>query len=136
MEPKEQKKIGPRKYRIYQILIAMLLSVIVSVFVTAGNYIIPVLAIIAAFILMLTLRKNMKVRLTDERIEKISGKAAYATYMATVIIATTCGIVLMALRDRNIAFEPVSYALSFLSCGMMYLYAILYHYYNKRDETG
>lgn len=129
----KQKNIEQKKFKVYKMVIAMVLGAVVGGFVSAGNYFIPLVAVVAAFILMYSLKTRVKGVLTDERVEKISGKAAYATYMATAILATLGGIVLMALKDKYPAYLPVAYTLAFLSCGMIYLYAIIFRYYNRKE---
>ncbi len=122
-----------KKFRIYKMIIAAALGAIVGGFVSAGNYIIPLIAVAAAFLLMYTLKKRVDGVLTDERIEKISGRAAYFTYMATVILATLSGITLMALKDKNPVYQPLAFTSTFLACGMIYLYGIMFRYYNRKD---
>jgi len=122
------------KFQIYKILLVIALGLIVASFVTAGNYVIPLLAVAIAFVAMYLLRRKVKAVISDERIERISGKAAYMTYSILAIGFALASIVLMALRNNYPAYVPVAYTLAYITCGMIFLYAILFKYYDWRAE--
>ena len=122
------------KFQFYKILMVIALGMIVSSFVTAGNYVIPLLALVVAFIAMYFLRSKVKAVISDERIEKIAGRAAYMTYSISAVGIALSSMVLMALRNDYPAYVPVTYALAYIACGMILLYVILFKYYNSRAE--
>ncbi len=126
------KKLSYRKYRIYKILTVMILAGIISGFVTVGNFIVPLAVFLAAIVLMFLLNKNVDEKLTDERLNIVAGRASRIVLSASALIMAAAGIVLIALRDKNIMYLIIGNTLIFLECGMMLFYAILFRYYSKR----
>ncbi|MGY4884921.1 MAG: DUF2178 domain-containing protein [Nanobdellota archaeon] len=123
------RKIKYKKYRIYKLLIVMLLAGIVSSFVTAGNFVIPLAAFLIAILLMFFLKKNVDATLTDERIEIVAGKASRAVFTISVILIALAGMVLIALRETYPQYLITGYVLAYLGCGILFLYVILFKYY-------
>lgn len=125
-------KIRLRRYTFYKLLIVMLLAAIVGSFVTAGNFIIPLIAFLAAVVLMFLLKRNVEGVLTDERINNIAGKASRIVLTISVLIMALAGMILIALRELYPQYLIAGYVLSYLGCGMLFLYSILFKYYEKR----
>lgn len=123
------RKIKYRQYRIYKLLIVMLLAGTVSSFVTAGNFVIPLAAFLIAILLMFFLKKNVDATLTDERIEIVAGKASRAVFTISVILMALAGMILIALRETYPQYLITGYVLSYLGCGILFLYVILFKYY-------
>ena len=121
-----------KKFKIYRTIVAATLGAIVGVFTVSGNYVVPIVAIIVAFFLMYFLKTRVKEVITDERIEKISGKASYMTCMIIAVGMAFGGIVLMAFKEKYPVYLPVAYTLSYLACGMILLYSIFFRYYYTR----
>ncbi len=107
----------------------MLLAGIVSSFVTAGNFVIPLAAFLIAILLMFFLKKNVDATLTDERIEIVAGKASRAVFTISVILIALAGMVLIALRETYPQYLITGYVLAYLGCGILFLYVILFKYY-------
>jgi uncharacterized membrane protein len=122
------------KFQFYKILLVIALGLIVASFVTAGNYVIPLLAAAIAFVAMYFLRRKVKAVISDERIERIAGKAAYMTYSIVAVGFALATIILMALRNDYPAYVPIAYTLAYTTCGMIFLYAVLFKYYDWRAE--
>lgn len=127
------EKINYRKYRVYKILIVIVLAGIISGFVSAGNFIVPLAVFLAAIILMFILNKKVDAKLTDERVNAVAGKASRIVLSVSALIMAAAGIVLIALRDKNPQYLIIGNILVFLECGMMLFYSILFkHYSNKK----
>ena len=122
------------KFQFYKILMVIALGMIVASFVTAGNLVIPLIAVVVAFIAMYFLRSKVKAVISDERIEKIAGRASYMTYSISAVGIALASMVLMALRKDYPAYEPVAYSLAYIVCGMIFLYLVLFKYYSWRAE--
>ncbi len=120
-----------KKYKLYKLLIVLLLAGTVSAFVTAGNFIIPLIAFLIAVVLMFVLNRSVNEVLTDERINKIAGKAAKITMTVSVLIMALAGLVLIALRETYPQYLITGYVLAYLGCGMLFLYTILFKYYSR-----
>jgi uncharacterized membrane protein len=125
-------KIKHKRYTLYKLLIVMLLAAIVSSFVVIGNFIIPLIAFLIASVLMFLLKKSTDETLTDERIEKIAGRASRLVFVISVLIMALAGMVLIALRNTYPQYSTIGYTLSYFGCGMMFLYSILFKYYSNK----
>lgn len=125
-------KIKYNQYRLYKILIVILLTIIASSFVALGNFIIPLIVFAAAFILMFILQKNVDEKLVDERINLAAGKASRMALTISVILMSVAGIILVSLRNTYPQYQLTGNILLFSECGMMLVYAILFKYYLKR----
>lgn len=126
-------KIGYRAFRVYKIVIAMLLGMIVGAFIVSENYVIPLIALLAGSGLMYFLRKRVDAVLSDERIEKIAGKASRAVYSVAVFGMALASIILMALKRKNPSYELLAYVFSYLACGMMFAYVIIFRYFYRKE---
>jgi uncharacterized membrane protein len=119
------------QFRTYMLVLTLILAALVAVFVVAGNYIIPLLAIIVAIGIKITLKKKVKGVISDERIEGIAGKAAQLTYVLSIFAVTILSLTLIALRKQFPLLEPVAYSLAYVACGIMLLYTAAFKYYNR-----
>ena len=121
-----------KKFQFYKMIIAFVLAAIIAGFSAAGNYIVPIVALGIAVLLMYVMKTKVKEVISDERIEKIAGKASYLTYTIATIGCALAGMVLLALRKKYPEYMPVSYTLTYVACGMILLYLIFYKYYNAK----
>lgn len=126
------KKIKYKQYRIYKLLIVILLAAIVSSFVTEGNLLIPLGAFLLAVILVFVLKKNVDQKLTDERLENIAGRASRIVFTISVLVMALAGMVLIALRENYPQYLVVGYVLSYFGCIMLFLYVLFFKYYSNR----
>ena len=122
------KKIKYKQYRLYKLLIVMLLAAIVSASVTVGNFVIPLVVFLLAIILMFILKKNVD----EHLINNLAGRASRIVFTVSTIIMALGGMVLIALRENYPQYLIVGYVLSYFACAMMFLYGILFKYYSKK----
>jgi len=122
-----------KKFEIYRTMIAATLGAIIGVSTVSGNYVVSMVALVAAMFLIYFMKTRVKEVITDERITKISGRASYLTYMITAVGMALTGMILMALRTKYPAYLPVAYAFSYVACGMIFLYSIFFRYYYTRE---
>lgn len=120
-----------KTYRNYRILTVIALSMSVSYGMMEKNFFIPVIAIIIATLFLLQLRKHVKEIVADERDYEIGGKAALLAIRIFGWFAIFPIFALYILRDRNPAYEPIGMTLSFATCFLMLLYAVIFRYYHK-----
>jgi uncharacterized membrane protein len=125
-------KIKYKRYRIYKLIIVVLLTIIASCFVALGNFIIPLAALLVATILMFILQKNVEEVMTDERINQISGKASRIVMTISVSLMSVAGIVLVSLRNIYPQYQIIGNIFLYLECGMMLLYSILFKCFSRR----
>jgi uncharacterized membrane protein len=127
------KKMNYKKYRLYKLVLIILLVAMISTFVSLGNFIAALVVFAISIMLMIILKKNVKAVLSDERADKVGGKAARIVLSVSALIMAAVGITLVSLRDTHSQFLLIGDILLFLECGMMLFYAILFkYYYNKK----
>jgi uncharacterized membrane protein len=110
----------------------IILAIIVGSSVSAGNYIIPIIALIAGVALMFLLKTKVNTVLTDERVDKIAGNAAKLTFTISTFGMAIAGVVLISLRTKYPEFLLLGNVLAYITCGMLILYAILFKFYNLK----
>jgi uncharacterized membrane protein len=126
------KKIKYKQYRLYKILIVILLASIASIFVALGNFVIPLIVFFFAALLMFFLKKNVDAKLTDERMNIIGGKASRMVMTISAILMAIAGIILVSLRNTYPQGLIIGNVLIYTECGMMLFYSILFKYYSSR----
>jgi uncharacterized membrane protein len=126
------KKIKYKQYRLYKILIVILLAAIASTFVALGNFVVPLIVFFLAALLMFVLKRNVDAVLTDERIDVASGKASRMVMTISAILMAIAGIILVSLRNTYPQGLIIGNVLIYTECGMMLFYSILFKYYAKR----
>jgi uncharacterized membrane protein len=126
------KKIKYGHYKIYQILVAVILAIIISSFVVLGNFIVSLAAFLVAAILIFVLRKNVDAKLEDERINQIAGRASRIVMTTAVMIMSVAGIILVSLRNTYPQYWLIGNILIYFECGMMLLYSILFKFFSSR----
>lgn len=122
------------EFRFYKILVVIALAIIIGNSVTTGNFIIPIVAFVAALLAILFLKTKVKDVLSDERIEKIGGGAARLTLVITAVAMAVTSFVMMALRQKYPQLLPAGYAISYFACGMLLLYSVIFRYRYSRGE--
>ncbi len=126
------KKIEYKKYKIYQLVIAIVLTAVMGTFVALGNFIIPLIVFAIAFGLMFLLSKNVRETLTDERLDRIAGKSAKIVLTVSVVLMAVAGIILISLRNVYSPGLVIGNILIYTECGMMLLYSILFKCYSNK----
>lgn len=126
------KKIPYKKYKWYKIILVILLAIIMGGFVALGNFIIPLIVFFIAVVLMFFLKKNVDSVLTDERVEKASGKASRIVMVTSAMLMAVAGIILVASREISPIYLLIGNILLYTECGMMLLYSILFKIFSKR----
>ena len=113
-------------------VLSLALALVVSWSVTAGNFIVPIIAVALASGLVYFLRRATKDVTQDERTTLLYEKAAGATIRVCVPLAAFAGIILFALRDR-LSAELVSagYVLAYVACILLLVHLAFYSYYNR-----
>jgi uncharacterized membrane protein len=123
-----------KRYRFYKLLLVMALTAITGFFVVAGNYVIPLLAFAIACGLVYVLKSRVDEKLSDERVDKIAGKAARMVFSISALFMTLIGMILIAVRVEHPTYLLTGYVLSYLVCGMMLVYIIFFMYYGGRGD--
>ena len=125
--------MSQKTFLIIRIITAMALAIVVSVFITQGNWYLPVTAVLAAFVFLLLTKKKVKGVIADERDYKIAGKASYMAMTIYTILAVIAGLIIFAKSKENESLMLISNILLYSVCLLMILYSVLFKIYVKRS---
>jgi uncharacterized membrane protein len=119
--------------RILTAVISVVLALVVGWSITAGNFVVPIVAVVLAIGLSYLLRRATKDVTRDERTTLLYEKAAGATIKFCVPLAAFVGIILFALRQR-LSAELVSagYVLAYVACVLLLVHLAFYSYYSRK----
>ena len=119
--------------RILTAVISVVLALVVGWSITAGNFVVPIVAVVLAIGLSYLLRRATKDVTRDERTTLLYEKAAGATIRVCVPLAAFIGIILFTLRER-LSAELVSagYVLAYVACVLFLVHLAFYSYYSQK----
>ena len=112
----------------------MVLAAITSSFVINGNWIIPLIAFAVAIAILLLLNRKVDEKQTDERIEKIGGKAARYTFTILMLGSAAASVVLTALAKNAEIYQIPAYIFSGIVWVGLVSYSVLFHFFNRKGE--
>lgn len=120
-----------KTYQNIKIALVILLAGIFSWAVIGKNYLVPVIALVSGFLLILYMKPRVTEVIADERDYLASGQAAFVSIQIYSWVAAISAFVLYAFRDTNATYEPLAFVLAFSVCLMLAVYGFLYHFFNK-----
>jgi uncharacterized membrane protein len=123
------------KFKSYKIIIVVMLALIVSISVSAGNYVVPLIVFIASAALVFALKAKVNEVTVDERDLKLGGLAGRATYSVSSVAMALLAVVFMALSRKYPEYTLVGNLLAYISCAMILLYIGFYRYYQSKDTA-
>jgi uncharacterized membrane protein len=125
-----------QKYQRIKLIVVVALAIVFSQGIVLENYIIPLMALAAASLVLLALRRRVDGIMADERDYAAGGRAALLAIQVYAWAATAGMLVLYASRDLDPSYEPIAMTLAFSTCALMLLYALIFRYYDKAALTG
>jgi uncharacterized membrane protein len=119
--------------RISTAVISVVLALILGWSVFAGNFVVPIVAVVLAIGLNYFLRRATKDVTRDERTTLLYEKAAGITIRICVPLAALAGITLFILR-KSLSAELVSagYVLAYVACVLLLVHLAFYSYYSRK----
>ena len=101
--------------------------------ILAENYVVPVVAVLAAIAISSLLRRRVKDVTRDERSTLLYEKAAGAAIRVCVPVVALVGIIFFAFRD-SLPSELASagYVLGYVACFFLLVHLAFYSYYSRR----
>lgn len=120
-----------KKYQRIKLVLTFVLAFVFSQAIVLRSYLLPIVLLIAVYLLLLLLRRQVKEIIADERDYETAGRAALLAMQIYSWIAVIGMLILYAFRDTNPAYEPVAMALAFSTCFLMLLYGVIFRYYNR-----
>lgn len=120
-----------KKYQRIKLILTFVLAFVFSQAIVLKSYLLPIVFLIASYLLLLLLRRQVKEIIADERDYATAGKAALLAMQIYSWVAVIGMLIFYACRDINPAYEPIAMVLAFSTCLLMLLYAVIFRYYNK-----
>ena len=136
--------MGRKKYKQLRVVVSFFVGAIVAVAVFNNSYLLSIAGVLTGMIFMILVRAKAKIR-TDEREATIQEKAARMTY---AIFAPTLGIAAFLLllpskggltvfsKGEWLYTESLGMVLAYLALFLIAIYAISYHFFNKKYGGG
>jgi uncharacterized membrane protein len=119
-----------KQFKIFRIILAMILAIIISQAIILENFILAIFAMIVAVVLMIFVRKKVKDIIADERDYKIAGSAA--RYAITGFSAVAVGFMFFFMSQKqNPVYEAIGSTLAYSVCGLMLTYSLIFIYLRK-----
>jgi uncharacterized membrane protein len=113
--------------------IAVILAIVVAWSMIAGNFFVPIIAIVLAIGLSYLLKRRTKEITKDERTMLLYEKAAGATIRFCIPLVTIIGIILFVLREQlSPEMATASYVLAYVACGFLIANSAFYSYYSRK----
>jgi uncharacterized membrane protein len=125
-----------KTFSVCRIIIAMALAIIVSSSIISGNWLVPVIAFVVAWLVLYSLRSRIKEVVADERDYLIAGKASLIAIKIFVFLAVTSGLVLYIAEKENAILYGVGSTLIYSGCFLMVLEAFLFKIYEHKNEQN
>lgn len=122
-----------KKYKQIRVIAAMFIGVVVAGAVGVQSYWLALAAVATGMFFMGIVRAKAGIK-TDEREEAVREKAAQATY---AIFAPTIGLgsfflMMLAQKKEFYFIEALGMVFAYLTLFMLVLYAISYHFFNRK----
>ncbi|MFA5009389.1 MAG: DUF2178 domain-containing protein [Candidatus Paceibacterota bacterium] len=116
-----------------RILTAIFLAMIVSVSITLGNFILPLVAMVTAIVFLWTTKKKVQAILEDELDYKIAGEASRLAVMIYAMLSAALGIYFIACRENNYIYEILGSVLCYSTCFLMILQSLIFKYLRNKN---
>jgi len=119
--------------RISTAVISVVLALVLGWSVIAGNFVVPIVAVVLAVGLSYFLRRATKDVTRDERTTLLYEKAAGLTIRICVPLVAVTGIILFIFR-KSLPAELVSagYVLAYVACVLLLVHLAFYSYYSRK----
>jgi uncharacterized membrane protein len=120
-----------KQYQRARLILTIVLAIIFSQAIVFKNYLIPISFLIAGYLIMIYMRRQVKEIIADERDYEIGGKSALLTIQIYAWTATICMLIMYSLRDLNPAYEPIAMALAYSTCVLMIVYGLIFKFKSR-----
>jgi uncharacterized membrane protein len=122
-----------KQFTLIRIFVIVIMGGLIGWAVANGNALIPIPVAIAALVILLLFRREVKEVVVDERIYSIAEKASLITFRIFGIAAAVIGATLVALGQGAVpVLEPIGFTLTYSVCGLVVIYYIAHIHYNKK----
>jgi len=120
-------------YKICTAVLSVALAIVVGWSVTAGNAVVPIVAVAVAVSLAYMCRKATKEVTGDERTHHIYEKASATTMLFLVPAMALTAVVLLALKESlSVELVFLGKALGYSVCMLLVVHLALYSYFSRK----
>ena len=124
-----------KKYNKYRMAVVMLLAFGVSISVSTGNYLLPLVAMVLCWLILYNLRQQVDGVIADECDYALAGKSARYTITAVSVLLALGFFVLMHFASDNHELYNLAMLSSYLVCGIMLLNSAIFYYLKLKMKT-
>lgn len=122
-----------RMYKVCRAVLVVALAIVVGWSVTAGNAVVPIIAVAAAVGLMYLCRRATREVIEDERIYHIYEKASAATMRFLLPAMGLAAVVLLSLKENlSVELAFLGEALGYSVCMLLVMYLTFYSYFSRK----
>lgn len=122
-----------RMYKTCTAVLSVALAIVVGWSVTAGNAVVPIVAVAVAVGLVYLCRKATKEVTDDERTHHIYEKASAATMLFLVPAMGLVAVVLLSLKEKlSVELIFLGEALGYSVCMLLVVHLALYSYFSRK----
>lgn len=127
-----------KSFSIYRLIAVIIVAIVVGISINYGNWYLPLAAIVASWVFLYALRRNVKEIMPDERDYMTAGKASLWSMRIYLGVSVIVGLVLYTMgmdEKEGILFSSATtllYSASFL----MLVYAVLFKIYERKNENS
>jgi uncharacterized membrane protein len=114
-------------------VLAFFLAMIISQAVIFNNYFLAIVAVFAAFAIILPLKKKVTEVMNDERDYLIAGKAARLALSLFSVTGALLAFAFMSLRGMETVFGTIGSTLAYSVCALLLFYSAAAAIYGKQD---
>lgn len=122
-----------KNYQTIKIIIVIALAIVFSQSIIYQNYFLSIGLLIAATLIMYSMRKQVKEVLNDERDYATGGKAALVAMQVYCWISVIVMFFFKSQAYFNPAYDVIATTIAFSVCIFMLLYGFIYRLYNKNS---
>ncbi len=126
--------MGLKQFSIIRLLILLAIGIIILAAFLINNLYLAIFGFLIGILFIFAVRNKYKQEIIDERVLTISGQAARWTYLYTTLIFSVFAILLIfpGQHQENAFNESLGVIFSYLAIFNIALYAIFFHYFNKK----
>jgi uncharacterized membrane protein len=122
-----------KTFRLVQGFIALILGGTFAVSILLENWIVPLVAIAAAILVEIIIRRRMKEIINDERTYTIAGKASRLTLQIGTLAMGLTGIIMFIIsHDTSRAMGWSAITLCDATCGLIIIHGLANIYYRVK----
>ena len=121
-------------FLVYKLVAVALVAIVLGVSIDYGNWYLPVIFLVTAWVSLYALRGRVKEVMADERDYRIAGKASLWAMKIYLSFSVIAGLILFITERENEVLFAIGSVFLYSACFLMLLYAILFKIYERRNE--